>query len=534
MRYFLILVIISFFSFCKATKLPFGLNYSFDILQDTSRSNQYLRSGLRKFEAKSYEAALLDFDAAVYNSQSNWKAYRFRGDVYMELKKYESAILDYSQSLSLNGKDTLSFKGRADAKRFTGDLKGALEDYNIAIEWDPKDPGMHLGRAECYFGLRLYKQAIEDYDLPIKSIGKLSNVVFYRRGYSYLEGGHYKDAITDFTRYLSFGGDAAIIYYYRGFSYFQINSENILYADSAILDLKKYEVSTKLSNLELSRVHKILGGAYAAKNDSLKARENFRQSLTIKPSDQNTFFLWGSAELNFHNYSKAIELLEEVERQTPDIDAGLYYRLGVAKAGVRDTTMSLRDYEKALKLDSTMDEVYAARLKLIYGSSKYNKFILQDLGHLIRRSNETERISLFYAARSIVNHRMQNNTEAKSDVDKAIAMSPSEPIYYIIRSVVRNNRDKALILADYDKAIHLNNTLMEAYLMKSYFYREQGEEKKACTNLTKAEKLGTKVPRGVRDYVCGGGPLRRMKDSALQFVIYPYLKEAIVNPKLKK
>jgi hypothetical protein len=46
---------------------------------------------------------------------------------------------------------------------------------------------------------------------------------------------------------------------------------------------------------------------------------------------------------------------------------------------------------------------------------------------------------------------------------------------------------KDSIRADLDMAIKLDKELKEGYLMKAYFYREDGDKGKSCPNLLQAE-----------------------------------------------
>ncbi len=87
-------------------------------IQDTARSNYFLKSGLRKCEGKHYLEAIKDFESAITFDSDNWKALKYTGDAYCDLRMYELAIESYSKCLHLNDKNASAYKGRADAKQF--------------------------------------------------------------------------------------------------------------------------------------------------------------------------------------------------------------------------------------------------------------------------------------------------------------------------------------------------------------------------------------------------------------------------------
>ncbi len=166
-------------------------------------------------------------------------------------------------------------------------------------------------------------------------------------------------------------------------------------------------------------------------------------------------------------------------------------------------------------------EVYAARVKLYYSSAKYNKAILDDLNYLIKASTDPKRTSLYFAARSLIYFRSKKIDQAKSDIENAIKLAPNEPINYLVRPIINN---KSSAVGDYDYAVQLDDKLKETYLMRSYFYAQNGEIKGACENLTMAEMQGAKMPIGVKDFLCKGKKLGKEELSALNFVLYPLIK----------
>ena len=527
-QFVLIIVIISlsFLGFAKQNKNQDNGRVK-DIELDTAKSSKYVKSGLIAFSEKEYDHALKDFEMAIRYREDNQKAYFYLGVTCYEMNNYETAVAAFTRAIYLNKSDTTSYKLRAEAKKFANDLKGAIEDYSIAIKWDPKDILMYLGRGSSYSKLGSYKEAINDFTICINA--SPTNAMFFeRRGYAFMGDSDYKNAISDYSIYLRLGGSDIKSYHYRGFSYIQLGSENPLYADSAITDLKVYLHSGQNKRV----IYRLLGMAYAIKNDSVKSRNNFALSMKELPNEEDTPYVWGSVEINFHNYAQSLKLLNEslTLSKTPSIN--LYYRLGIAKAGTRDTIGALADYERAIKIDSNMVVVYAARVKLLFSRSKYNSLILNDLERLIIASADPNRIALLHSGKSLIYLRENELKSAKLEIETAIKQSSSQPFLYLVRAILKtkDHQRRNSITSDYDRAIQLSSKFHESYLMKAYFYRDLNDLSRACENLKVAEKKGSRISIGVRNYLCDGKELNGSEESALNYVIYPYIKEAIVNP----
>jgi hypothetical protein len=211
--------------------------------------------------------------------------------------------------------------------------------------------------------------------------------------------------------------------------------------------------------------------------------------------------------------------------------------LGIAKWGAKqDTAGAVHDFEMASKLGGVAKGIFANQFLLLFGAPKYAEAVKKYVGDEIRNTTDSLKLSYLYASISLINDQMNNEAEIQSDLDKARRFGPKNPAVYLITGALgkKLNHSPEMILQNYNKAIVLNDTLRAAFLMKGYFYHNQGDTKLGCDNLKKAEQLGAKISTGVREYVCNGKQLANKKDSPLQFVIYPYLREAIVNLERKR
>lgn len=495
--------------------------------RDSLKSAQAFQDGMKKKSGEQYEAALKDFEDAINFDPMNYKAHRQKAHTAFILKKYDLAIQEYSTALSLKPNDQLSYFGRAEAKRFSNNSTGALEDYNFLLSLESKDPAVFYGRAQCLFKIGNLKDAIVDFTKYIDGIpnNNTDYTAFYKRGVAYLDDNDWNKAINDFNRYFQLGGNLAAAHYFRGVAYFQCAKEKNSLADSAIYDLEIY----KKSNSKNSNLYKYLGTSYALKNDTLKARESFGNALNLNPNDSLIAYYWATAELNFKNYQKSLELLNSI-LSSFNSSQEVYYRLGIAKAGCRDTLGAAEAYRRALEIDKDMKEVYEARVKLYLSSDKYAQATLSDLDYLIGNySNTPKRKSLLMATKALVEFRCKKTVDALAEIDKAIHVAPEEPSGYLVRAVIKEKlkKDKGSITSDYDQAAKLDKNLKEAHLMEAYYLRTVNDEKLACESLNKALAADAKVPSTVKAYLCEGKGANKETPMG---ILDTFLREAIVNP----
>jgi tetratricopeptide (TPR) repeat protein len=264
-------------------------------------------------------------------------------------------------------------------------------------------------------------------------------------------------------------------------------------------------------------IYKYLAMAYSVKYDSANARKYFRQSINHNPNDPETYFYWANMELYYGNYSKAVELLETaMKNPEPEPSFDAYYRLGLAKAGTRDTLGAVAAFNKAVAKDSNRYELYELRATFLVGDMRYKDQLIKDYTSMIRLIGDTNALtsSLLYEQRSFLKFASSDSLGTRADINKAIELFPNEPNYYVIRAGFNFylTDNKELMLKDLDKAISLDNSTWEAYIWKAGIYERykinnkyiDSDFTKACENLKKGIKNGAKVSTVIENYICKG------------------------------
>jgi tetratricopeptide (TPR) repeat protein len=516
-------VILIIFIFCHQTMA--NQNKSHSILnskQDTVQSNKFTRDGLRKYVNKDYEGALDDLEKAISYNHDNWKAYRYKGDVLQELNKYQNAIPAYTEAITINKKDILSYAGRAESKRQLLQVKEALEDFDTVVNSGIVDLSVFFGRGCCLLELGKVDQAIGDFTRCIELSPRTANP-YLKRGSAYLNKGLYAKSIEDFDHYLGLGKTKGGVFFLRGKAHFYLSEADSSHIKKSIMDFRKHLTYYK----EDPDSYWFIGILYYYRKDTLKSRENFEKAFSLNPNDYKMVAYWGFCELVYHNYPKAIELLEESIIKSKSPASYQYFHLGLARIMTKDTLKALDNFKKALTVDSTYKEVYAWRMTLLISDPKYAATVLSDLNYLIRVTEGNKEKAEGYSWRCMVELGTGDVTNAKVDVDKAIALMPEEPYHYLMRAFVNFNSGggKDKILEDLDRAIQIDGTMTEAYLFKARYYASLRDYTHGCKALEIAVQTGASVSKEIKDYICKGKLPKNGKIPDLYFPVGPRLNK---------
>ena len=97
----------------------------------------YLRWGYAKYRLDQYQAAIVDYDAAINLKPDFAPAYYFRGTVKRSLGQYKEAIEDYDTAIDLKNDFAFAYYFRGTIRGDLGEHFIAIQDYNKAIDAKP-------------------------------------------------------------------------------------------------------------------------------------------------------------------------------------------------------------------------------------------------------------------------------------------------------------------------------------------------------------------------------------------------------------
>lgn len=238
-----------------------------------------------------------------------------------------------------------------------GDSEKAIEAFKISLEC--RDFAMtHDAIGMVYFRQGLYADAERELLTAQKSNPALGSV-YYHLGLLYVAMGEY---------------DKAIALQEEGFR-------------------SAKEVFPYYTPVPRADMHAVSGRAYLAKNDLVRAMEQFGKSLDIRPGDPETSYLMGKASVMAGLYDKAAAAFNDALRANPQNVEARY-----ALAGVYLRTNALakaeREYAEILKIDpanadsrNNLANIFYARGLAHRAAEEYRKVLESDPRHFKARNN---------------------------------------------------------------------------------------------------------------------------------------------------
>lgn len=163
-----------------------------------------------------------------------------------------------------------------------------------------------------------------------------------------------------------------------------------------------------------------------------------------------------------------------VKSATKHLDAGAY-------------DLAIRECDEALKIVSTIAEIYALRGTAYSLKGDYEKAIA-DLSEAVRRKPEIKAPA--YAMRGLTFENLKRFDEALKDFTEAIQRDGTNSVYYEARG--RNYFKKAqydTAISDLTESIRLGEKNWRAYVFRGHAYFLKGESTRAITDESEAIKL---------------------------------------------
>ncbi len=87
-----------------------------------------------KLQLEDYIGALVEYNVAIKNDDSDPEDYYYRAEVNLNLKDYKSALSDINRAIKLEPDDEYYYALRAEIKLETNDYAGALSDQQKAVQ----------------------------------------------------------------------------------------------------------------------------------------------------------------------------------------------------------------------------------------------------------------------------------------------------------------------------------------------------------------------------------------------------------------
>ena len=390
--------------------------------------------GSLRLKNRDFTGAIADFDAALAVNPKLAQAYGDRGLAHVSRGELKAAIEDIAAAIELDPDVAEFYSNRAAARRLDGDLDGALNDYSRAIELDNKFASAYNNRAQILQARQKFAEAAVDYDSAVAADPRLADA-YSNRGFLRFSQNDAKTAIA-----LQYEAKFAITDY-----------------DKAIaLDPK---LATAYSRRGLARL---------TTGEADKALADFDKAIALEAGLAEAHNGRGRALLMQSKLPEAIASFDNAIRTDPRLIEA-YTNRALAKTDTRDFDGAIADYALALGIDAEPDEGkpwvfrWFPDLSLGFPIDEKRAEIYKDRG-------------VTYQIWGEVLHATAEQQRG-SDPDRAAALDKAAP------------ERRKLALADFDRAIRLNDKLASAYDRRGLLRRATGDLDGAIDDFTQEIQL---------------------------------------------
>ena len=114
--------------------------------QDEQKAANYLKEGIKLFQAEKYREAIKTFNEVLKIQPNNQYAYFFKGASYFQLKEYQQAKTDLDKSIELDDSMSYSYFFRGVTNAVLGNKDNAIADLQTAAKLFDKDGETELAQ----------------------------------------------------------------------------------------------------------------------------------------------------------------------------------------------------------------------------------------------------------------------------------------------------------------------------------------------------------------------------------------------------
>lgn len=569
--------------------------------------------GIIYIEKGDYNLAVKDFSQLIRENDKLALAYLHRGDAYAEEGITWRASQDYDKALDLNPEYAEAYLGRAKLKLTSGQREAALEDIEAALRIKPGmqeailfEPEIQIASGEYDVALNKLNQLLESTPTAktwftkgqllekVKELGRAEaafteaislspayHQAIMNRGKTRFNLMKMSLAKTDFLKVVSLrptdteamawlgrslasldDPDSAKVWFEKALETDPQLAEPLIYLAEMKYGEGKYEEALKdvnqliISGTRRTDVFLLRGKVHAERGAVFPAVNDFDRVIQLDKTISQAYVERAKLRLRLKNTRGVIE----------DLDAAIRYKTNDATAYLMRAEQYIleNEYEavpsmfaEALKLDSTMTQVYEARgaylqklnrhdqaitdfnqaislnpavspqVYLMRGKSlaakKLNNEAMLDYNNVLRTWPDSASV---YCARGMLYQSMGQLNQAQEDFEQALEIDPNNALTFYSQGVLyleMKNFERALEL--FDEAIALDAKYAGAYNRRGEVFVEMESFDRALSDFSTALQLDPTLGRAYRNR----GNLER-KVSEYEAAIRDYSQAVTYDP----
>ena len=458
---------------------------------------QYLR-GIILQDRGNDEAALEAFSKAIEIDPNYSFAYGSRSLIYKNLKKYDLALQDINAAVEYSPSPTAYYyRIRGDIWEKSGEKEAALIDYTKAIELDPNYSSAYLYRADLYRNMGKYDLALSDINAAIEKTSSPTAYHYWLRGDILEKSGDREGAIGEYSKALEINPKANYIREARRSLYEKMGKQDIVLAEFDSL-IKEASMPKEKAGYYRQRARILL-----KKDDKEGALEDYAKAVEIDPDVVSALESRISFYLEVKEYDRALSDIDALIKKSsdPKAIAEYYWRRGRIYERTGGYERAAAEYTKAIESDPDHMAAYEAR-SFAYRYQKKYDLAIADTDVLIKKASNAKEKSEHYRHRGGISHSSGDIESAVRDYTIAVELDSNNDYAHRDRAQAYSElRKYDLALADCEKLVQKSPKYFYWYQIRAEIYYQMKEMDLAVRDFKKALEL---FPNDTRSAYCLG------------------------------
>ena len=314
--------------------------------------------GIIKIQLKQFEEAIVWLNKAILINSNNHSVFNNLGVCYKELKKYPEALNNFKNAIKIKPNYAEVYNNIGIVCKSIENFTEAIFNYKQAIQLKPD-------YAEAYNNLGIIYLDKEDYDEAKNLFEKTIQLkpdyaeAYNNLGIIYLNKEEYDEAKNLFEKAIQLKPD---------------NPKAICNLSLVFIRLKDFkkaklniDKSIKLKK-EFQNNYLALGTYYHAIEDLENAEINFKKAIEIKGKEVSHVLAILYFETN--RLQQSLDIINKLIELKPQNAANYFYRSAIYSSK-EEHLLSLKDLEKAFRLNDNLYKSHDKTLMLICGQNKF-------------------------------------------------------------------------------------------------------------------------------------------------------------------
>jgi tetratricopeptide (TPR) repeat protein len=172
----------------------------------------YWNRGIAFGNAGQFDQAIKDYDSAIEQDASYYKAYLNRGSAYEKTGRFEKAMSDFDSAIKIYPRLAEAYNNKGVLLYKRGSIHEAIQQFSKALDTDPENVLAYYNRGQVLQSAS-QEDALKDFNRAL-AINPDFKEVYVARGYLLLRINNRKLALPDFKKACDLGDDDSCRVYY--------------------------------------------------------------------------------------------------------------------------------------------------------------------------------------------------------------------------------------------------------------------------------------------------------------------------------